>query len=190
MTSRSPPTVPLHEHEWVGLVESIAAGDQPAMRTLFERMHRVVFAMAVRICGDRELAEEVTLDVFVDIWHRSARYDPLDGSVSGWILMQTKSRAIDRLRFERRKKRVRRDPEDTQHVDVRWPGDDLDARERHTALEHALATLTTNEREAIDGAYFLELTYAETATHLQEPLGTIKTRMRSALAKLRLALAG
>lgn len=187
MHSNLAPTAPLHEHEWAGLVGSIAVGSQAAMRDLFVRKRRGVFALAARICGDREMAEEVTLDVFVDVWLRSARYDPVHGSVAGWILMQTKSRAIDRLRFERRKKRVVRSED--EHIDASRPGDEIEAREQLTALQSALTTLTVDERDAIDGAYFSERTYAETATHLEAPLGTIKTRMRSALAKLRVALA-
>ena len=94
------------EGDWVRLVQSIAAGDQQALRALYERTHRLVFTLAVRICGSRESAEEVTLDVFHDVWRRSAQYDPSGGSVVGWIMNQARSRAIDRLRFEQRKKRV------------------------------------------------------------------------------------
>src|ERR1043166_8786237 len=98
---------PVPEEDWLSLVRSIAAGDQEALRILYERSHRLVFTLAMRICGSRENAEEVTLDVFHDVWRRSGQYNPEDGSVVGWIMNQARSRAIDRLRFEQRKKRTR-----------------------------------------------------------------------------------
>jgi len=80
--------------DWVRLVDSIAAGDQQALRALYERTHRIVFTLVMRICGNREMAEELTLDVFHDVWRRSGQYDPKGGSVVGWIMMQARSRAI------------------------------------------------------------------------------------------------
>src|SRR5262245_46224241 len=72
------------EPGWVRLVESIAAGDQQALRALYERTHRIVFTLVMRICGNREVAEELTLDVFHDVWRRSDQYDPKGGTVVGW----------------------------------------------------------------------------------------------------------
>jgi RNA polymerase sigma-70 factor (ECF subfamily) len=178
------------EDDWVRLVQSIAAGDQQALRALYERTHRLVFTLAARICGSRELAEEVTLDVFHDVWQRSAEFDPSDRSVVGWIMIQARSRAIDRLRFEQRRKRSP-DPQltyDDERVQVGAPLDVLEARQRSWLLQEALAALTPDERNTIKTAFFSELTYSETAARLDQPLGTVKTRIRSALAKLRKAL--
>lgn len=184
-------STPVQEQDWVRLVASIAAGDQQALRDLYERSHRLVFTLAMRICSNHEMAEELTLDVFHDVWRRSGDYDPNDGTVVGWIMMQARSRSIDRLRFERRKKRV--DPDfhpdhpaapDGEH----GPGDAVDAQQQHGLLHAALATLTADERQVIETAFFSELTYSETATRLGQPLGTVKTRVRSGLAKLRKAL--
>ena len=97
---------PVSETEWVALVQAVAAGNQPALHALYERAHRPVFTLIVRITANRETAEELTLDVFHDVWRRAARYDPAGGTVLGWIMNQARSRAIDRLRFDRRKKRV------------------------------------------------------------------------------------
>jgi RNA polymerase sigma-70 factor, ECF subfamily len=188
---RSGTSIP--EHDWVRLVDSIAAGDQQALRALYERTHRIVFTLVLRICGKRELAEEVTLDVFHDIWRRSAEYDPRGGSVVGWIMMQARSRAIDRLRFEQRKKRIDPQPHSghgEEQVEANGPADAIDARQRRCLLEGALTELTPDERQAIETAFFSELTYSETATRLGQPVGTVKTRVRSALAKLRKALGG
>ena len=173
------------------LVRSIAAGDQRALRALYERTHRLVFTLALRITGKRELAEEITLDVFHDVWRRSAAYDPAGGPVVGWIMNQARSRAIDRLRFEQRKKRVPPGPGalDDDAIELPEPAAALDARRRRRSLEQALALLTAEERRAIETAFFSDLTYAETATRLGQPLGTVKTRIRSGLAKLRTALA-
>src|SRR5918994_550949 len=94
------------EAEWVLFVRSVAAGDQRALHALYERAHRAVFTYVMRITANRETAEEVTLDVFHDVWRHASRYQEADGTVLGWIMIQARSRAIDRLRFDQRKKRV------------------------------------------------------------------------------------
>lgn len=181
---------PVSEQDWVALVQSIAAGDQPALHALYERTHRIVFTLTARITGNRETAEEVTLDVFHDVWRRASTYDAANGTVVGWIMNQARSRAIDRLRFEQRKKRVNEHPDDPLPASV--PGDPyetVELRERDRLLRDALKSLTPDERQAIEKAYFAELTHAEVASRLSQPLGTVKTRIRSALGKLRRALA-
>src|SRR3954467_8237713 len=97
------------ETEWVGLVDRVAAGDQAALHAVYERANRVVFTFVMRITANRETAEEVTLDVFHDIWRRASSYREADGTVLGWIMNQARSRAIDRLRFGQRQKRLRPD---------------------------------------------------------------------------------
>jgi RNA polymerase sigma-70 factor (ECF subfamily) len=179
------------ENDWVRLVGAIATGDQQALRALYERTHRIVFTLVMRICRNREMAEELTLDVFHDVWRRSGQYDPEGGSVVGWIMIQARSRAIDRLRFEQRKKRV--DPRPSldhgdDQVEVTGPANAVEAEQRRCLLQEALTALTPDERETIETAFFSELTYSETAVRLDQPLGTVKTRVRSALAKLRKAL--
>ena len=176
------------EDDWVRLVHAIAGGDQQALRVLYERTHRLVFTLAMRISGNRESAEEITLDVFRDVWLRSAQYDSTGGSVVGWIMNQARSRAIDRRRFEQRKKRVPSYPNDGEAEPLEGPTDAIDARRRRSLVQEALTALTPDERTAIETAFFSELTYSETAARLNQPLGTVKTRVRSALAKLRRAL--
>jgi RNA polymerase sigma-70 factor (ECF subfamily) len=187
-TDRSGASIP--EDEWVRLVHSIAAGDQVALRDLYERAHRLVFTLAVRISGNRESAEEVTLDVFRDVWLRAAQYDPKGGSVVGWIMNQARSRALDRVRFEQRKKRVPPGPTQGESEQAEGPEDGVDVRRRRGRLREALTALTPAERQTIETAFFSELTYSETALRLNQPLGTVKTRVRSALGKLRNALQG
>jgi RNA polymerase sigma-70 factor, ECF subfamily len=179
------------EDEWVELVRGVGAGDQQALHALYEQTHRIVFTLIVRIMANRESAEEVTLDVFHDVWRKGATYDPANGSVVGWIMNQARSRALDRLRFEQRKKRV------NGYADVPPPAlataDPQQAylfEERSRLLRGALEVLSAEERSTIETAFFSELTHEEAALKLNQPLGTVKTRIRSGLRKLREALAG
>lgn len=177
------------EAEWVALVQSVAAGEQGALHALYERAHRVVFTLAMRITANRETAEEVTLDVFHDVWRRASCYQEAGGTVLGWIMNQARSRAIDRLRFEQRKKRV--SPEAGYQLPAAGtadPDDLIALKQQSQALRSALDILTPDERNAIEAAFFSELTYAEVAVRLNQPLGTIKTRIRSGLHKLRQAM--
>ena len=177
---------PPSEQDWASLVQAIASGDQLALHALYERSHHLVFTLALRITQNRETAEEITIDVFHDIWRRAAGYDPENGTVLGWIMNQARSRAIDRLRFDGRKKRnghgepsaeAAPDPEDVLHC-----------QEQGRLLKAALAVLSADERLAIETTFFAGCTHAEAAARLNQPLGTIKTRIRSALHKLRHAL--
>jgi RNA polymerase sigma-70 factor, ECF subfamily len=178
------------EAEWVRLVESIAAGDQLALHALYERTHRLVFTLMVRITANRETAEELTLDVFHDVWRRATRYDAANGTVLGWIMNQARSRAIDRVRFEGRKKRVDSQAgEPLPAMEATDSAELLAFKQQSLALRSALAVLTPDERAAIEAAFFSEMTYAEVAARLGQPLGTIKTRIRAGLHKLRRALA-
>jgi RNA polymerase sigma-70 factor (ECF subfamily) len=181
---------PVSEASWVALVRAIAEGDQPALHTLYTQAHRIVFTLIMRITGNRETAEELTLDVFHDVWRRASTYDPAGGSVVGWIMNQARSRAIDRVRFDHRKKRVNTEADDPLPAAMpRGPQEAFDAGEQGRLLRSALQTLTPDERQAIETAFFSELTYDEVATRLNQPLGTVKTRIRSGLSKLRRVLA-
>jgi RNA polymerase sigma-70 factor (ECF subfamily) len=176
------------EQEWAALIQSIAAGDQLALHALYERTHRIVFTLMVRLTANRETAEEVTIDVFHDVWRHAGRYDAASGTVLAWIMNQARSRAIDRLRFENRKKRSSDDDRESIAEPAADPHDVVELRQQGEALRAALATLTPDEREAIETTFFAELTHAEAAARLNQPLGTIKTRIRSGLHKLRHAL--
>jgi RNA polymerase sigma-70 factor, ECF subfamily len=182
------PTSLVSEKSWVDLVQAVAGGEQMALHALYERAHRVVFTLTMRITGSRETAEELTVDVFHDVWRRASSYDPANGTVLGWIMNQARSRAIDRLRFDQRKKRIPgaiaaepgMEPRDPQHF--------LQGKQQGEVLQRALRRLAPGEREAIEAAFFSELTYTEVADRLHQPVGTIKTRIRSGLIKLRDAL--
>jgi RNA polymerase sigma-70 factor, ECF subfamily len=180
---------PVPEQDWAALVQSIAAGDELALHALYERAHRIVFTLIMRITVNRETAEELTIDVFHDVWRRASRYDAANGTVLGWVMNQARSRAIDRLRFENRKKRSPGDDMQPLAEVAADPYDVLELREQRESLRAALAVLTPDERQAIETTFFAGLTHAEAAARLNQPLGTIKTRIRSALHKLRHVLA-
>ncbi len=181
-------TPPVEEREWTTLVDAVSAGDQAALHSLYEMAHRPVFTLAMRITANRETAEEVTLDVFHGVWRGAARYQAASGTVLGWIMNQARSRAIDRLRFESRKKRSDGAGVQSPDEEAADPRDVLELREQARTLSAALAALTQGERQAIEATFFTGLTHAEAATRLNQPLGTIKTRIRSGLHKLRHAL--
>jgi len=177
------------EDDWLQLVRAVAGGDQRALHSLYEQTYRIVFTLIVRITANQETAEEVTLDVFHDVWRKASAYDPANGSVVGWIMNQARSRAIDRLRFDQRKKRVNTYPHSLQPTtDIVDPQQVVLFEEQNRLLRKALAVLTPEERNAIETAFFSELTYEETARKLNQPLGTVKTRIRSGMGKLREAL--
>jgi RNA polymerase sigma-70 factor (ECF subfamily) len=180
----------ISERAWIALVQSIAAGDRSALRALYEHSHRIVFTLNMRITGSRHTAAELTVDVFHDIWRRASHYTPSNGSVLGWIMNQARSRAIDRVRYGRGDKRL--DPaageDGASMITAAQAVADTEALDAHRLLMAAISQLTPRERQAIETAFFSELTYAEVATRLNEPSGTIKSRIRSGLEKLRRSL--
>ena len=179
------PQSPEPEQAWAALVASIAAGDQQALHALYERAHRPVFTLALRLTANLETAEELTVDVFHDIWRRAPGYDPANGTVLGWIMNQARSRSIDRLRFDNRQKRSGVADEGAEPGLAADPSDVHALNERAESLRGALTVLTPDERRAIEATFFAGHTHVEAAERLGEPLGTVKTRIRSALNKLR-----
>jgi len=118
----------------------------------------------MRITANRETAEELTIDVFHDVWRRASRYDAANGTVLGWIMNQARSRAIDRLRFDESRKKRRHEMDVQPPAEVAAdPFDVLQLREQGESLRAALATLTPDERKAIETTFFAGLTHAEAA---------------------------
>ncbi len=176
---------PVLERDWARLVESIAGGDQIALHALFDRANRIVFTLALRLTANPETAEELTVDVFHDVWRRASSYDPEAGTVIAWIMNQARSRAIDRLRHDNRQKRTQVNGEEPAPAPRPDPRDVLELRQQGEQLRAALTALTADEREAIETTFFGGLTHVEAANRLRQPLGTVKTRIRSGLHKLR-----
>ena len=179
---------PVPERDWARLVHAISDGDQVALHSLYDRANRIVFTLALRLTANPETAEEVTIDVFHDVWRRASSYDAENGTVIAWIMNQARSRSIDRLRFDNRKKRTDAGDMDPASEPEPDPRDVLELREQGDRLRTALAALTADEREAIETTFFGGLTHVEAARRLDQPLGTVKTRIRSGLHKLRNSL--
>jgi RNA polymerase sigma-70 factor (ECF subfamily) len=151
------------ERDWVALVRAVARGEQRALHALYERTHRPVFTLIVRLRPERETAEALTLDVFVDVWRRAMAYEPARGTVLAWIMNLARARAA--------------------------AGERDRSRQSNESLRAALAGLLIDERYEIEAAYFAGLTRAEATAQLNQPLGGAKARIRSGLSKLRQALA-
>ncbi|HEU5090202.1 MAG TPA: sigma-70 family RNA polymerase sigma factor [Roseiflexaceae bacterium] len=169
------------------LVTLVSRRDEAALGILYDRYIRLVFSVALRITGDRQTAEEVVQDVFQNVWLSAHTYQLSAGAVSSWLLGITRHRAIDATRSKRERARNRE-----QALDITFmspasggPEDELDKRLQRDAVRDALAELPSNQRQAIELAYYGGFTGAEIAERLGEPVGTIKTRLRLGLLKLR-----
>lgn len=177
------PTTPTDED----LIRQVQRGEEAALTALYDRYAGNVFAVAIRILGDRELAEEVVQDTFLRCWHRVDSYQPARGQVAAWVIGIARHRAIDLLRS--RSNQVRRHEAaallDTVPAD---PVEVTDLIVLRDALSAALAELPVQQRHVIELAYYGGLTQAEISQQLGAPLGTIKTRTRAAMEKLRVAL--
>ena len=168
----------------------MARGDHGALAELYDRNARMVFSLALRILQNRADAEDVVQDVFAQVWSQAGRYDTARGAVAAWMLMMARSRAIDRLRSRASRPEtasearvVEEMPDETARQDLQ-----LLSAEQVENLQRALNELPAAQREALELAYYEGLTHAEIADRLSEPLGTVKTRIRQAVIKLRESL--
>lgn len=175
-------------------VQRMAEGDAEALTAVYDRHIRSVFGLAMRALQDQGDAEDVVQEVFSQAWTQAKRYDATRGSVVSWLLMMSRSRAIDRLRARRAKPNSAPLPHDTAVVELPDPGlgaeQDVVTAESAAALRAALTALPLIQRVAIELAYFEGLTQTQIAERLEQPLDTVKTRVRTGLLKLREALTG
>jgi RNA polymerase sigma-70 factor (ECF subfamily) len=170
----------------------MAQGEGDAVAELYDRHARPVYSLALRILGDVTEAEDVVQEVFSQAWRQASRYNTSRGAVGAWLLMLARSRAIDRLRARRaRPKSVSDEHAADTLVDTGLPVDcQVISFEQVTRVRAALDELPMLQKLAIELAYFEGFTHAEIAARLEQPLGTVKTRIRLALMKLREVLAG
>ena len=167
----------------------VAAADAEAFRAILDRHGDAAFALAYRMCGSRTLAEEVTQEAFLAVWRSAGRYDPARGSVRGWTLAVVHHRAVDTLRSKGRQPSLLRERDGGHErpeleAPERTEGQAI-ARVEGESLRRALLELPAEQRQALELAYFGGFSQSEIAAMLDEPLGTIKGRMRLALDKLR-----
>jgi len=166
----------------------MAAGDAHALQAISLRYTRMLTALALRFSGDDADAEEVVADVLWQAWSEAKSYDPARGSVAAWLVTLARSRAIDRLRA-RKVRQVRPADENPDHP-ANDPAAAVDLAEQAQIVRAAVAGLDANERAALELAYFSDLSQSQIAQRLGIPLGTVKTRIRGAMIKLRQALSG
>jgi RNA polymerase sigma-70 factor, ECF subfamily len=176
---------PLLPREEQRLVQGLLAGDAEAIRSLYARFGRPVYSMGYRILGSADAAEELTQDVFVTAWRKAARFDPARGRLSTWLMTIAHNLAVDRLRRDTGVRRPTLVLVDEVPETASDPEDEV-LLERDAALR-ALASLSDADRTLLARAYFRGLTAREISEADGVPLGTVKTRLRSALIKVRRA---
>jgi len=170
----------------IRLVARIRAGDEQAMSELYDRYAKVVYAVALRVLQETSAAEDVLQDIFLQLWRNPDAFDASRGSLAAWLAVISRHRAIDRLR-------KRRPEVDIEECVIAGGPDLSDEAERGLIVEKVrsvLAEMSPNQRNALELAYFQGLTHTEIAEKTGEPLGTIKTRIRTGLQQLRAKLAG
>jgi RNA polymerase sigma-70 factor, ECF subfamily len=186
-----PPVTPGSESS-AALIAAIAAGDREAFSRFYDLTAPMAFGLIRRVLRDPEAAAEVLQEVFWQVWKEASRYDPTRGSPEAWLVTRAKTRAIDRLRSMRRRDRTFVAPVDESVAQRREEQAENPAvvAEDRSLVQTALAQLPEAQRRVIELAFFEGLTQSEIATRLGEPLGTVKTRARLGLDRLRGALGG
>ncbi len=172
------------------VMDRMIGGDQTALADLYDRHGRTIYSLALRIVSDRAEAEDVVQEVFTQAWRFCSRYDRSRATVAGWLVMMTRSRSIDHLRS--RQARPDAQPAPIDMPDPAGPGPAQDAMviagEAVQRVRRALGDLPLTLRTPLELAYYEGLSQTAIAEKLGEPLGTVKTRMRAALQKLRTVL--
>jgi RNA polymerase sigma-70 factor (ECF subfamily) len=180
--------------EEVELIRKIGEGDRASFAEFYDKFGGVIYATAMRVLNDPRDAEDVAQEVFVMIWEKAKMYDPSRGKPLTWAVTMTRNKSIDRLRSLQRRFRLRDELEqETSASDFtteRAPVDDVEIQERGEILRSAVMKLSKEQREVIEMAYFSGLTQNEIADRLEEPLGTVKARIRRGMIKLRRLVAG
>ncbi len=172
------------------LVARVAGGDQAAFEQLYDQSSSLLFTLVSRIVGNPGDAADLLQEIYLEVWRKASNYDRARGTPMAWLVTLARSRAIDRVRaLGSRGKGVTASLDDTPASDLIAAGTDAlelrAANERQSLIWKALATLPLVQRQAIELAYYEGLTHVEISERLNVPLGTIKTRIRLAMEKLR-----
>ena len=169
----------------ISLISAVRSGDERAMAALYDRYSGVVYSVALRVLADTSAAEDILQEVFIQLWRSPAAFDSSRGNLGAWLAVIARNRAIDNLR-------KRRSETDIEEVVVSIERDLAGDAERNRAMEkvrRALGAMPPAQRSALEMAYFEGLTHTEIASKTGEPLGTVKTRIRTGLLALRKAFA-
>jgi RNA polymerase sigma-70 factor (ECF subfamily) len=162
------------------LIQQLARGDKGALAEIYDRYAGLVNGLALRILRDVSEAEDVVQEVFLQAWRQADRYDPRRGAPEAWLCTMARTRALDRLRRRAARREERGEAAPVPKL--------LPRNEEALAVRKALDALSADQRAAVELAYYGGLTQSEIAQALGEPLGTIKTRIRTAMMRLREAL--
>ncbi len=173
----------------VELLQAVAHGDEDALAHIYDRYRVVLFGLLVRILNSREEAEDVLQEVFLQVWRRAADFDEKRGRPFTWLVTLARSRAIDRLRALASRERVAQAGAREETESISDAASDAFRTEQRSLVTNALAQLPDEQKRALMLAYFDGLTQSEIAKRLGAPLGTVKTRMRAGMTKLRELLA-
>ena len=172
----------------VELLHAVARGDEAALARLYDGYRVILFGLLVRILNSREEAEDILQDVFIQVWRRAKDFDETRGRPFTWLVTLARSRAIDRLRQLGARQRLATGAAQEQTETVSDALSDTIRVAQRETVRQALAELPEEQRNTLVLAYFEGLTQSEIAAKLSAPLGTIKTRMRSGMIKLRALL--
>ena len=172
------------------LLHAIARGDETALADCYDRYRLILFGLILRILHDREEAEDCLQEVFLQVWRRARDFDESRGRAFTWLVTIARSRALDRLRASGSRLRLATEAARTPTDDVSDAATEAVRSEEGAIVREALAELPKDQRHPLLLAYFEGLTQTEIAERLGDPLGTVKTRMRSGMIKLRELLRG
>jgi len=168
------------------LLERVATGEQAAFGELYDQLAPRVFGLVKRLLRDHAQSEEVTQEIFLEIWQTATRFDAKKGAAVSWILTMTHRRTVDRVRASQssRDRDVRIGIRD-QNPDYDHVSETIEARLEHERVEKAMSRLTQLQRQAVSLAYYGGYSHSEVATMLSVPVGTVKTRLRDGMIRLR-----
>ncbi len=173
----------------VELLRRVGHGDRQSFEQLYDRFSKVLFSIAYRILNNQDSAEDVLQDVFIQIWRKAPLFDPSRGKPMTWAVTLTRNRAIDLLRATQRRAglqdTLQREQEEPRHSRESSPVEAVTADEIGKLVHQAMRKLSKDQREALELAFFFSMTQAEIAERLNEPLGTIKARIRRGMIALR-----
>ena len=175
------------DQDWAALIKRVADGDSSALTTLYDSTSRLVFGLILRVVTDRSSAEEVLLDVYTQVWRQASTYDIKRGAPLAWLMMIARTRGIDRLRSGKHEHQHKESLDAIGEVTASTASPEADTvmAERRELVRSALETLSAEQREVIELAYYSGLSHSEIALRLGQPLGTVKTRTRLGMMKLR-----
>lgn len=177
----------VREATWAEYVRRIAGRDESAISCLYDESSPLVYGLALRIVRDAADAEEISIDVYTQVWRTAPRFQADRGTVTAWLVMLTRSRAIDRLRTRKAVKRLETHRVQLRDDTISPPPDEWTElfRTESERIKAALEALPDEQRELVDLAFFCGYSHGELSSHLGLPLGTVKTRLRIAILKLR-----